>query len=89
MTQIATTDRANVPLPAGAVKVSDWDGHPDDGRYWAGPMWRIDARDHFVGAEPIFVQVEGMQYPDGRVKREIGIHQLHGATRSPPSRQGC
>ena len=45
------------------MKVYDWGDHPEDGRYWTGPSWRIDARDDFAGAESILVQVEGMQPP--------------------------
>jgi hypothetical protein len=62
---------ANVPLPAGAVKVYDWDDieFNDPHRYFTGTR-RVVERDT---DEDISVLVDGTQRPDGRIVRVITV----------------
>ena len=64
-----------VPPPAGAVKVTEWlDDSPEPFRYFEGSRHVIERDER---SEDIHVYVAGIQYVDGRVQREIVVHQLH------------
>jgi hypothetical protein len=73
-----TNHLADVPLPAGATQVYDWDDTSTDtpSRYWRGSSWLIDAND-LRGAEDIEVFIDGVQHADGRVERFVHVHQTH------------
>jgi hypothetical protein len=48
ITTTSTNPPTKFPLPAGAVRVCDWDHveHGDPHRYWVGSSWVIDRPDH-------------------------------------------
>jgi hypothetical protein len=58
-----TSNLADVPLPASAVRVCDWDDveHGDPHRYFVGSSWVIDRPDH---EEDLQVWLDGAQRPD-------------------------
>ncbi|MDT5066734.1 MAG: hypothetical protein QOK02_2889 [Mycobacterium sp.] len=81
MTQTATaTDLANVPHPAGATRVYEWEapqatGYPQASRYFVGSTSAIevgDAHHKFIG-----VRIDGTQYADGRIERVISIDDVN------------
>jgi hypothetical protein len=73
------TDLPNVPHPAGASKVHDWDqirvGGPTG--YWRGSPWRIDRYDVQSGAKDVEVFIDGIQHHDGRVERYVHVYEMH------------
>ena len=76
---INTDNPANVPLPAGCVRVYDWDppevtGYPTASRYFVGTSRVVEVEQH---EEDITVTVDGMQWSDGRVERSILVDQTH------------
>ena len=75
-TNLADGYYSHVPLPAGAVKVHEWDDRNEQVgafRYFTGTSRVVDRDDR---DDDIDVLIEGTQYPDGSVDRLIGIHSL-------------
>lgn len=76
-------DYSDVPLPAGATEVYEWAdaGTPDAYRQFTASRHVIDfdLGENFSRpwTEDIEVRVEGSQYPDGCVRREIVVDQLN------------
>jgi hypothetical protein len=69
---------ANVPQPAGAVRVCDWDDveHGDPHRYFVGSVvYRDDRDENNDENNDIEVWIDGVQRPD-RIDRYIVVHQL-------------
>jgi hypothetical protein len=68
-----TTDLADVPHPAGAVHVAEWDGLEFDAprRYFRGSS-RVVERDGDID-EDITVEMYGSQGTDGDVTRHIMV----------------
>ena len=67
-----TTDGfANLPLPAGAVRVYD-----DDGGYrvFDGTTRTIQRNGRYQ--EDVMVRLQGVQHSDGRVERQIAVSPL-------------
>jgi hypothetical protein len=72
-----TTDpHTELPLPAGAVEVYDWDDFqtPTPFRYFVGSSRVVDRPGH---GEDIEIRIDGTQHHDGSVTRDIVVHQLH------------
>jgi hypothetical protein len=68
------------PLPAGAVKVFDWEhpnftGLPEPVRYFDGTRRVVERGGR---RNDIEIVVEGTQYWDGRVERAIRVRDVHG-----------
>jgi hypothetical protein len=63
---------ADVPLPAGAVQVDDWDQWGC--RYFTGSKWLVERDDR---EEDIECSSTGSQHPDGRLERLMHVHRLH------------
>jgi len=71
--------RADLPPPAGATEVFDWDhpdvpinvssGIPGSSRYFYGSSRTVDPISHLDTTH--VVEIDGMQRADGRVEREI------------------
>ena len=72
-TTTTTTDLANVPHPAGATHVAEWDGLEFDGprRYFRGSS-RAVKRDGDID-EDIVVEIYGSQGTAGDVTRHIMV----------------
>jgi hypothetical protein len=70
-----TETLANVPLPAGAVRVDDWydTGTAEPGRYFVGSSWVVERNNHHNRDTDIMILVDGTQYCDGRVERIISV----------------
>jgi hypothetical protein len=72
MTTTTTTDNlANVPHPAGATAVHEWDPYADTAtttRYFRGGSWVIERADRAID---MCLQVDGIQHADGRVERFV------------------
>jgi len=67
MNATATTKLANVPHPAGATDVSEWDtAYETPGRYFTGKKWPLSRRE----AE---VLICGFQRVDGRDERFVNL----------------
>jgi hypothetical protein len=69
----------NVPPPAGAVEVCEWDDHlfnPDHrpSRYFVGTMRRVG---------PVEVLVDGTQWVDGSVELSLTVHGVDNDTSIP------
>lgn len=65
----AQNTHQNVPLPVGAIEVSDWmdSGTPEPFRLYSGPTWTIEG-------SSATVTVRGTQLADGTIEeREIKI----------------
>ncbi len=82
MPTTTTNPRPDVPLPAGAEKVYDWEnpGTPGAYRYFRGRVRTIPAEDttNRPWSEDITVHVQGTQRPDGTIdEHDINVHQLH------------
>jgi hypothetical protein len=85
MTTITTKSLANVPHPAGAVRVYEWENpdqpigaavnriHDQTSRYFVSATQVVGRSD----ADDITVEIDGTQYADGRVERHIVVSQLH------------
>ena len=69
-----TTDLANIPHPAGAVEVSEWDNpaDPTSGRYFQGTQWFIDRSDDEYN-KSLIVEIWGAQSHQGVVKRHVDV----------------
>lgn len=73
----------DVPIPAGADEVYNWAdvGTPHAYRCFTASRRVIDFDLGENFSRPwtadIEVRVEGVQYPDGRVRREVVVDQLH------------
>src|SRR6516164_4062674 len=67
----------DIPLPDGAVKASKWqDVHTDKAfRFFEGASWEVFRRNE--RKDEIVVRVIGIQQMDGRVLREVSVHQTH------------
>lgn len=70
----------DVPLPAGAVKVFEWEhpditGLPQPVRYFDGTLRVVTIEQPTT--QDVEVQVQGTQWADGAVEREIVVHQMH------------
>jgi hypothetical protein len=65
-----------IPFPAGAVCVDEWDDLDTDtpSRYFRGQQRIIERPDR---DEDIEVRIDGIQHIDGSVQREIVVHELH------------
>jgi len=81
MPTAATSPYPDVPVPAGADKVYDWDdpSTSEAYRFFQGRVRTITADDtkNRPWSEDITVCVEGTQDPDGTINRDINVHQLH------------
>jgi hypothetical protein len=64
---------AEIALPAGAVSALPWDS--DGWRCFDGSSWCIERTTR--GAADIQVTIVGVQYADGRIERQIEVHELH------------
>lgn len=61
MTTTAVDDLANVPHPAGATTVYDWEDVPSaPSRFFVGSSWLVE-RD---GEDDVSVVINGTQWPD-------------------------
>jgi hypothetical protein len=72
-----------IPLPAGAVRISDWDlgltgadGMPSVYRGFSGTPRLVDCDDRDRDIE---VEVGGIQHMDGRIEHEIYVSEIDGA----------
>jgi hypothetical protein len=72
----STTDLANIPHPAGATYVSDWDASadPDAGRYFRGTKRVIDRTDDEHN-DDIHVEIWGEQTREGEVSRYVEVSE--------------
>jgi hypothetical protein len=70
-TTTTTTDLADVPHPAGATHVADWDNDTEARRYFTGPSWFVD-RDGPIDHD-ITVEIYGTQGTAGDVSRHIMV----------------
>jgi hypothetical protein len=70
----STTDLANMPIPAGATCVSEWDASadPDAGRYFSGTKRVIDRTDDPYNPD-LMVEIYGEQTREGEVSRYIDV----------------
>jgi len=67
---------ADVPKPAGALKVHRWCGDDrGESRGFSGSTRVVETPQH--DGDRIEVNVDGVQYPDGSVKRDIFIDRTH------------
>jgi hypothetical protein len=78
-TTSTATDLANIPIPAGAVRVFDWQmpavsGHPEPLRYFDG-ITRVVDRVNSRG-DDVEVIIEGTQHSDGQVERAIRVSHI-------------
>jgi hypothetical protein len=66
---------ADIPEPAGALKVGEWNAHAVDGRPFEGRSWVVDGG----GWHPLDfrVWIQGIQRPTGEVDRVISGGELH------------
>lgn len=72
----ATNPYRQIPHPAGAVHIEDWDDAdtPEPFRFFDGSRWGVDRPHRDSDLE---VRVSGLQYHDGRIVRDIVVHELH------------
>ena len=77
-TTITTKDLANVPHPAGATYVDNWDSDvaPEANRYWHGAPRTVHLGEN-SHRHDVQVRVAGSQHPDGRVERYIEVEDVH------------
>jgi hypothetical protein len=77
---------ANVPLPAGAVRVGGWEhpnstGLPQSVRYFDGTARDVTGDQRLpLGdgrTKTVTVRIKGCQWGDGTVERDITVHELH------------
>jgi hypothetical protein len=72
-TPTATTDFANIPHPAGATHVAEWNpADPTAGRYFSGTKRVIDRTDDEYN-DDIEVEIYGEQTPQGEVSRQVDV----------------
>jgi len=73
---MTTTNRANVPHPAGATDVHDWVDLETDMpfRCFDGSWWVVERPER---GEDIDVHIAGTQHHDGSITRDIAVHELH------------
>ena len=78
MTEIptTTTDLANIPCPAGATYVAEWDDprYPDPTapRYFRGTQWLIDRTDDPYNPD-LVVEIWGTQSRERAVERHVDV----------------
>lgn len=63
----------DLPVPAGAARVCNWCDPEIAGelyRAFSGSSWVVERDDQLDDAE---VHISGVQYPDGRIEREIFV----------------
>ena len=67
---------ANIPHPAGAVEVSEWDNpaDPTSGRYFQGTQWFIDRSDDEY-EKSLIVEIWGAQSHQGVVDRHLDLDE--------------
>jgi len=74
MNTTATTELANIPCPAGAVEVSEWDNpaDPTERRYFRGTQRFIDRSDDEYNGD-LVVDLWGTQTKEGQIYRHVDI----------------
>lgn len=85
--ETTTNPLANIPTPAGAVRLKDWelgrtsaDGTPNVYRGFTGTPRTVDCpeRDRDVA-----VGVTGLQRMDGNIRREVCVTEIDGPPLTP------
>jgi hypothetical protein len=73
-----TTTTPSVLMPAGAIKVYDWDDteSPHPIRVFDGTTRFIECNGRYE-KEDVMVRLQGIQHADGRVERQIAVSPLH------------
>jgi hypothetical protein len=72
----------DLPLPAGAAKVGDWDD-PNPWRRFYGPGWLIKRTDE----DDVEIIIVGIQYTDGRIERGVELRGYGGPLTAAQTRQ--
>jgi hypothetical protein len=73
MSTTTPTDLANVPHPAGATHVGEWDPFATTAttsRYFTGSSWVVNRPDR---DSDTLVLVDGTQHADGRIDRLVSL----------------
>jgi hypothetical protein len=74
MTSTISTDHlANVPHPAGATSVTDWDDGVPTERYFRASKSIVDRADDPNLDGDIAVEIWGVQTADGEVRRHVDV----------------